>query len=120
AMAASGASAIVSGLLFGHSPLIVIAVATLWGISVIVDSAQFSASISELADRERVGSALALQTALGFLLTAVTIQVLPYIQSALSWSAAFTMLAIGPALGVVAMLRLRGRPEATRLAGGRR
>lgn len=120
AMTISASSAIVSGFLFGGPPAAVVAVATVWGISVIVDSAQFSASISELADRERVGSALALQTALGFLLTAVTIQVLPFIQSALSWSAAFSMLAIGPALGVVAMLRLRRRPEATRLAGGRR
>ncbi len=120
AMAVSGASAITVGLLFGQPPAFVVAVATLWGIAVIVDSAQFSASISELADPERVGSALALQTALGFLLTAVTIQVLPYIQSALNWSAAFAVLAIGPALGVVAMLRLRRRPEAIRLAGGRR
>lgn len=119
-MAVSGASAVATGLLFGGIPALVIAVATVWGISVIADSAQFSASISELADRERVGSALALQTALGFLLTAVSIQVLPLVQSLSGWPAAVMMLAVGPALGIVAMLRLRQRPEAIRLAGGRR
>ncbi len=119
AMAISGASAVLTGLLFGRMPLLVIAAATVWGVSVIADSAQFSASISELADRERVGSALALQTALGFLLTAVTIQLLPIVEAATSWTAALAALAIGPGLGVVAMLRLRRRPEAARLAGGR-
>ncbi len=119
AMAVSGASAVLTGLLFGRLPLLVITVATVWGISVIADSAQFSASISELADRERVGSALALQTALGFLLTAVTIQLVPVVQASTGWTVALAMLAIGPALGVIAMLRLRRRPEAARLAGGR-
>ncbi len=119
-MAVSGASAVATGLLFGGIPALVVAVATVWGVSVIADSAQFSASISELADRERVGSALALQTALGFLLTAVSIQLVPLVQDVTGWTAAFVMLAIGPALGIVAMLRLRRRPEAIRLAGGRR
>jgi MFS family permease len=120
AMALSGGSAIATGLLFGTSPLLVVAIATVWGFAVIADSAQFSASVSELAETHRVGSALALQTALGFLLTAVSIQVLPLVLKGAGWQGAFTLLAVGPALGVVAMLRLRGRPEAARLAGGRR
>ncbi len=119
-MIVSGACAVASGLLFGRLPALVIAVAAFWGISVIADSAQFSAAVSELADRDRVGSALAMQTAVGFLLTVVTIQVLPLVQTAAGWSGAFAMLAAGPALGAVAMLRLRTRPEAVRLAGGRR
>jgi hypothetical protein len=86
----------------------------------IADSAQFSASVSELAEKQRVGSALALQTALGFLLTAVSIQVLPFVVRGAGWRAAFVVLAVGPALGAVAMLRLRSRPEAARLPGGRR
>ena len=99
---------------------LVLAIATVWGITVIADSAQFSTSVSELAEAHRVGSALAFQTALGFLLTAVSIQVLPLVLKSAGWRGAFTLLAVGPALGVVAMLRLRGRPEAVRLAGGRR
>jgi MFS family permease len=118
AMALSGGSAIATGLLFGTPPALVVAIATVWGITVIADSAQFSASVSELAEVHRVGSALALQTALGFLLTAASIQVLPFVLKGAGWRGAFTLLAVGPALGVVAMLRLRGRPEAVRLAGG--
>jgi MFS family permease len=87
---------------------------------VIADSAQFSAAISELADPRRVGSALALQTSLGFLLTAVSIQLLPFVLRAGGWRLAFAVLSVGPALGCVAMLRLRARPEAARLAAGRR
>jgi len=120
AMVVSGGSAVATGLLFGAPPPVVVAAATVWGISVIADSAQFSASVSELAEPQRVGSALALQTALGFLLTAVSIQLLPFVLKAAGWRGAFAVLAVGPALGVVAMLRLRGRPEALRLAGGRR
>lgn len=120
AMAASGACALVVGSLYGHAPALVVALAVVWGVAVIADSAQFSAAISELAASERVGSALALQTALGFLLTAVSIQLLPVIQSRAGWAVAFAILAIGPAGGATAMLRLRRRPEAARLAGGNR
>ena len=120
AMGGSALSAVATGLLFGQQPGLVVVVAAIWGISVIADSAQFSAAVSELAEPQRVGSALALQTALGFLLTAVSIQLLPVVQSLAGWPAAFAVLAAGPALGVLAMLRLRARPEARQLAGGRR
>jgi MFS family permease len=120
AMVASATSAVAISTLFGGPPLAVAAVAIVWGVTVIADSAQFSAAISELADRDRVGSALALQTAVGFLLTAVSIQIVPVIVGWIGWPAAFSALAVGPALGTVAMVRLRGRPEAARIASGRR
>lgn len=120
AMALSGACAIATGLLFGRAPALVVGVAVVWGITVIADSAQFSAAISELSEPQRVGSSLALQTSVGFLLTAVSIQVLPYVERAAGWSGAFLLLSAGPAAGAVSMLRLRARPEAVRLAGGRR
>jgi MFS family permease len=120
AMLLSGASAVATGLLFGRAPGLVVPVALVWGVSIVADSAQFSAAISELAEPRRVGSALALQTALGFLLTTVSIQALPFIRSEINWSGAFTVLAIGPACGTAAMLLLRRRPEAACLAGGRR
>ena len=119
AMTISAASAVAAAILFGRAPLVVAAICTVWGISVIADSAQFSASISELADPDRVGSALALQTALGFLLTTISIQVLPIMAARFGWPAAVTLLAAGPVLGTAAMLKLRRRPEAVRLAGGR-
>ena len=89
------------------------------GISIVADSAQFSASIAELADRSRVGTMLTLQTALGFLLTLVTIHLMPHFVAWMGWRYAFVPLSIGPAIGVWAMARLRARPEASRLANGR-
>ena len=92
----------------------------LWGFAIVADSAQFSTCVTELAEPAYVGTALTLQTAVGFLLTNVTIRMLPVWQERFGWEWAFAPLAIGPAIGTIAMLRLRRRPEALRLAGGRR
>jgi MFS family permease len=120
AMAISGTCAATIGFLFGGSPALLIAVCIVWGASIVADSAQFSASIAELADRARVGTMLTVQTALGFTLTMVTIQAMPYLVDAVGWRYAFAPLAIGPALGVWAMARLRAHPSSVKLAGGRR
>ena len=92
------------------------------GITVVADSAQFSTAISELAPPGTAGSALALQTATGFLLTAATIYLVSLLDPSdgAGWRIAFALLAVGPAIGIVAMLRLRGRPDATKMAGGNR
>ena len=54
----------------------------LWGFFVVADSAQFSAMVAELAPPHAVGTALTLQTSLGFLLTMVTIQLVPVLVDA--------------------------------------
>jgi MFS family permease len=120
AMAVSGSCAALIGLLFGGSPALLVAVCIVWGISIIADSAQFSAAIAELADRSRVGTMLTFQTAMGFTLTLVTIHLVPYWVDTMGWRYAFMPLAIGPAIGVYAMGRLRRHPRALQLAGGRR
>ena len=119
AMVASGSVALVIG--FTPASLVLVTVlAAVWGATVVADSAQFSAAMTELADEQYRGSVLALQTGVGFLLTAVTIRAVPIIEQAVGWGPAFAILAAGPALGTLAMLTLRRRPEALRLAGGRR
>jgi MFS family permease len=122
AMLLSGSSAVAAGLLFGAPTAIVLVVVVIWGITVVADSAQFSVAISELAPAGTAGSALALQTATGFLLTGVTIVGVGLLDPAdrSAWAIAFGVLAVGPAIGIVAMARLRRRPEALRMAGGRR
>jgi len=96
-------------------------VAVVWGISVVGDSAQFSAAVTELADSRFVGTAVTLQLGIGFALTVVAIWGVPLLAEALGgWRWAFVMLVPGPVLGVWAMLRLRALPEAARLAGGAR
>ena len=107
AMGISGASAVATALVFGRSPLLVLPVFFVWGASVVADSAQFSALITESALPQRRGTALTLQTGLGFLLTLVTIRGVPVFAEAFGWQWAFPWLAIGPALGIAAMARLR-------------
>ncbi|HEV8546270.1 MAG TPA: MFS transporter [Candidatus Limnocylindrales bacterium] len=122
AMAASGTSAILVGLLFGAEPILTVVVGLVWGVTVVADSAQFSTAVSELAPAGTAGSALALQTALGFLLTGVTILAVGLLgpTDGTGWRIAFGLLAIGPLVGIAAMWRLRRRPEALRMANGHR
>ncbi len=118
-LAISGACALGAGLLFDH-PLPLTLVCLAWGFAVVADSAQFSAAISELADPRYMGTALTLQTSLGFLLTLFTIRMIPPLVDRIGWEGAFMILALGPVFGIVSMLRLRRLPEAERMAGGRR
>jgi MFS family permease len=120
AMAISGACCVVIGLCYGGPPLILLAVAAIWGASIVADSAQFSAAVTELGDPVYMGTALTLQTSLGFLLTTFSIDLVPALLPALGWRWVFVLLAPGPALGVLAMLRLRALPEAAKIAQGRR
>ncbi|NND84042.1 MAG: MFS transporter [Acidimicrobiia bacterium] len=118
AMAVSGSIALASPLLFGAHPAIVTAVLLLWGFSVIADSAQFSALATETTPPDLIGTALTLQTALGFLLTLASIRLVPLIADAASWQWAFPVLAVGPALGVWAM-RAQARSAPRSAAGAR-
>jgi MFS family permease len=115
----SGACALLAGLLFDTSPLLVSALMLVWGLAVVADSAQYSASVSELAPREYIGTALTIQTSLGFLLTLVSIRLIPVLATWVTWRWAFAVLAIGPALGAWAMWTLMRSNDATRLANGR-
>lgn len=122
AMAVSGSCAIAVGLLFGAAPILTLAVGVIWGVTVVADSAQFSTAVSELAPPGTAGSALAIQTALGFLLTGVTIFAVGLLGpgDGSGWRIAFGLLAVGPVVGIIAMWRLRLRPEAVRMANGHR
>ena len=113
AMAASGACALLVGATFGRAWWLLAPVALLWGFFVVADSAQFSALVTESVPPHAVGTALTIQTSLGFLLTTVTIQAIPPIVDAAGWRWAFPLLALGPAFGIAAIARLRrGSPRA--------
>jgi len=119
ALAVSGTCALLSPLVFGLAPWIGVALFVVWGVAVIADSAQFSTMATETSNASERGTALTLQTAVGFLLTLVTIRGAPYLADAWGWQWAFPLLALGPVVGVAAMVRLRHSPEAQLLAGGR-
>ncbi len=118
-LAVSGASCLAAGWLF-ESPGLLTALCLVWGFAVVADSAQFSAAVSELSEPEWVGTALTVQTCLGFLLTTLTIRLVPALVGLGGWTLALSVLAIGPLFGILAMWRLRSSPEAIRMASGRR
>ena len=107
AMAASGACALLVGATFGRAWWLLAPVALAWGFFVIADSAQFSALVTESVPSHAVGTALTIQTSLGFLLTTLTIQAIPPVVALVGWRWAFALLALGPALGIAAIARLR-------------
>jgi MFS family permease len=119
-LALSGFCCLAVGGLYGRSPLLLFSVCLIWGFAVVADSAQFSAGTSELCPAERTGTALTIQTSLGFLLTLVSIRLIPALVQLVTWRWAFAFLAIGPVFGLWAMSRLRRLPESARMACGRR
>jgi MFS family permease len=118
-LAVSGCCALVAGFFFGN-PGVLTGVCLVWGFAVVADSAQFSAAVSELSDPRYVGTALTMQTSLGFLLTLLTIRLIPSVVERVGWDRVFMLLAIGPVCGAWSMLRLRRLPDAVKMASGHR
>ncbi len=113
ALAISGACCLLSPLSFTASRPWLLAFAAVWGAAVIADSGVYSTLLSELADRRYLGTALTAQTAIGFLLTIVTIQLIPLLAAAVGWRYALLALAAGPlaALAALTSLNHKMRPN---------
>jgi MFS family permease len=109
AMLASAACALASPLFYGAPLAALLMLAVIWGFTVVADSAQFSALVAEHTPRTHVGTALTLQTSAGFLLTMVSIKLVPPIVSLGGWQWAFLFLVPGPLLGALAMRKLAVR-----------
>jgi MFS family permease len=120
AMTVSGSCSLAAAAVFGAATPVVVGLALVWGFFVIADSAQFSTAVSEICDPRYVGTALTVQTSIGFLLTIGSIRLVPALAGSWGWRWAFPLLALGPALGVAAMSALRSDPAAARMAGGAR
>jgi MFS family permease len=107
ALVISGACCVASPIFFAAPTVVLVVFLLVWGAAVIADSGVFSTSLSETTDARFVGTALTAQTAIGFLLTVVTIQLVPIVADLIGWQYAFLLLAPGPLLGAVAMSALR-------------
>ena len=118
-MIISGSCALVIGFFF-HNPMLLTIIALVWGLTVVADSAQFSAAVSELSDPRYVGTTLALQTSMGFLLTMISIRLIPIIADKIGWNYSFMILVLGPIFGTISMQKLRRLPEAGKMASGNR
>jgi len=109
AMAISGACSVLIGVAFGRSLWLLVPIALVWGFFVIADSAQFSVLVTESVPPHAVGTALTLQTSLGFLLTAVVIQLVPPLAARVGWQWAFAVLSLGPVFGIASISQLLRR-----------
>ena len=107
ALTLSGGCALLAAPAFGHSLLLVTVLAWAWGFWVIADSAQFSTLVTRSVPSHAVGTALTLQTSLGFLLTMASIQLVPVVAARVGWPVAAALLAAGPAAGIAAIGALR-------------
>ncbi|MCT8138312.1 MFS transporter [Anaerobacillus sp. CMMVII] len=107
ALVGSSLCALLIGFTFGKMVWLTLLVAFIWGIFVIADSAQFSAAVSEFAEVEYVGTALTFQMCIGFAITIITIQALPFLQAIVGWEWVFAFLSIGPIVGIFSMEKLR-------------
>lgn len=115
----SGSCCLLAGFCYPY-PILFTLLCLIWGVAVVADSAQFSAAVSELSDSRYVGTALTVQTSLGFLLTVITIWLIPVLFSWLGWRYVFLVLLPGPLFGIWSMKQLRRQPEAVKMASGRR
>lgn len=120
-MTTSGLSAVLIGVVFGGPLWLFVAIALIWGFTVVADSAQFSAAVTELSDENLVGSSLAFQMGMGFSITILTIWLTPVVADCLGdWRWTFLLLAPGPVIGTVAMFLLYRHPRSSLMAGGHR
>ncbi|WP_420412379.1 MFS transporter [Roseibium sp.] len=107
AMVISGTAALLSALTFGGPVWLTVLCVLVWGAAILPDSAQFSALVADYASPEQAGSLMTFQTALGFALTFLTVQVTPMLAGLIGWPGVFVLMAIGPAAGIAGMLRLK-------------
>ncbi len=113
AMIVSSVSAITTAFTFGGPAWLTFAVVMVWGVSVIPDSAQFSALVADASPPEHAGSLMTFQTAIGFALTFFTVQITPVAADAFGWPVVLAAMAAGPLLGIIAMLQLRAMGPAS-------
>ncbi|MBT8404588.1 MAG: MFS transporter, partial [Gemmatimonadetes bacterium] len=106
AMFVSGLGSLTLGWLVGAPVAVAAVVAVVWGTAIVAHSAQFSAVVTEVAPPDAVGTALTLQTMLGFALTGVSMQWASRLVETAGWVPALSLLALGPVAGIMAMRRL--------------
>ncbi|MFW9894415.1 MAG: nitrate/nitrite transporter [Candidatus Thorarchaeota archaeon] len=118
-LATSGISSLIIGFSVENYILALI-IAVIWGLTVIPDSPQYSAMVSELSDPSYIGTALAIQTAIGFAITNFTIWLLPIIVELISWTFGFSFLVLGPIFGIISLYKLRSEKDSEKIALGKK
>ena len=117
--AVSGTCSLIIGF-FLQNYILALVIAVIWGLTVVPDSPQYSAMISELSNPAFIGTSLAIQTSIGFAITNITIWLLPIIVELIGWTFGFTFLVIGPIFGIMSLIKLRKEPDSEKIALGKK
>lgn len=115
----SGSSSLIIGF-FLNNAILALVIAIIWGLTIVPDSPQYSAMISELSDPAYIGTALTIQTTFGFAITNITIWLLPVIVDSTSWIFGFAFLVLGPLIGILSLIKLRKEPDSVQIAQGKK
>ncbi len=115
----SGLSSIVIGF-FYQNPIGSLVISLIWGLTVVPDSPQFSVMITELGDPAYLGTTLTMQTTIGFGISIISIRLLPIFVNLVGWSLGFTLLIIGPLIGIISLFILRKEPDSIKIANGKK
>ena len=110
----SGSSSIVIGF-FLNNTILALIIAVIWGVTVVPESPQYSVMITELSDQDYIGTSLTVQTSVGFEITLISIRLLPSFVHIVSWSFGFTLLAVGPLIGIISLILLRKESDSTKI-----
>jgi MFS family permease len=106
ALLLSGICCIISPLIFyTNSPFIMVAFLMFWGLVVIADSPLFSTLVAQNAKAEVKGTALTIVNCIGFAITILSIQIINLFIQFWTPKYVFTLLAIGPLFGLIALYK---------------
>jgi MFS family permease len=118
ALRVSGSCALLSTVFFGAHPVALFLFVAVWGTAVVADSAQFSALVADNSRAQYVGTALTVETCSGYLLTMLTIRIIPSLAETVGWQWAFVALVPGPIVGAWAMKRMERDAAVREQCGG--
>jgi MFS family permease len=90
-------------LLLGESTVLLILFLLFWGMTVAADSPLFSTMVAQNSVEESRGSALTIMNCIGFSITIVSLQCTSFLLTFFNPEIVFTVLALGPILGLIAL-----------------
>jgi len=115
----SGSTSLIIGF-FLNNAVAALLIAIIWGLTIVPDSPQYSAMISELSNPAYIGTVLAIQTSLGFAISNISIWLLPIIVDLTGWTYGFMFLAVGPSLAIYSLMKLRQESDSKLIAQGKK
>jgi MFS family permease len=100
---------VLSLFIFSFPLWLFLTVLFIWGLAVIPDSPQFSTLVAQYAPEELKGTALTIYNSIGFTISILSLIIIDHVfhsNSFIGGKNTFLLLFIGPAVGIIPMVRL--------------